>query len=85
VTIVPPAAADKCSGTTSSAPTGPRARGDGRLRALAADGRRARRGGRLEASPLAAAVTTASALLGVASLGYQGQLIEIDLTAALDS
>jgi enamine deaminase RidA (YjgF/YER057c/UK114 family) len=34
-------------------------------------------------SPLAAAFTTASTLLGVASLGYSGQLIEIDLTAAL--
>jgi enamine deaminase RidA (YjgF/YER057c/UK114 family) len=38
---------------------------------------------RLTASPLAAAFTTASTLLGVASLGYQGQLVEIDLTAAL--
>jgi enamine deaminase RidA (YjgF/YER057c/UK114 family) len=38
---------------------------------------------RLLASPLAAAFTSASTLLGVASLGYQGQLIEIDLTAAL--
>jgi enamine deaminase RidA (YjgF/YER057c/UK114 family) len=37
----------------------------------------------LNASPLAEAFTTASTLLGVASLGYQGQLIEIDLTAAL--
>ena len=37
----------------------------------------------LEASPLAPAFTTASTLLGVASLGYQGQLVEIDLTAAL--
>jgi enamine deaminase RidA (YjgF/YER057c/UK114 family) len=38
---------------------------------------------RLNASPLAPAFTTASTLLGVASLGYQGQLIEVDLTAAL--
>jgi enamine deaminase RidA (YjgF/YER057c/UK114 family) len=37
----------------------------------------------LNASPLAPAFTTASTLLGVASLGYQGQLIEVDLTAAL--
>ncbi|BCY10480.1 enamine deaminase RidA [Actinoplanes sp. L3-i22] len=37
----------------------------------------------LNASPLAPAFTTASTLLGVASLGYTGQLIEIDLTAAL--
>src|SRR3954447_11024594 len=35
---------------------------------------------RLAASPLAPAFTTASTLLGVASLGYTGQLIEIDLT-----
>jgi enamine deaminase RidA (YjgF/YER057c/UK114 family) len=38
---------------------------------------------RLTASALAPAFTTASTLLGVASLGYRGQLIEIDLTAAL--
>jgi enamine deaminase RidA (YjgF/YER057c/UK114 family) len=38
----------------------------------------------LNASPLAPAFTTASTLLGVASLGYGGQLVEIDLTAALD-
>ncbi|GGK81857.1 RidA family protein [Mangrovihabitans endophyticus] len=37
----------------------------------------------LNASPLAEAFTTASTLLGVASLGYRGQLVEIDLTAAL--
>jgi enamine deaminase RidA (YjgF/YER057c/UK114 family) len=37
----------------------------------------------LNASSLAPAFTTASTLLGVASLGYEGQLIEIDLTAAL--
>jgi enamine deaminase RidA (YjgF/YER057c/UK114 family) len=38
---------------------------------------------RLTASALAPAFTTASTLLGVASLGYRGQLIEVDLTAAL--
>ena len=38
---------------------------------------------RLMGSALAPAFTSASTLLGVASLGYQGQLIEIDLTAAL--
>ncbi|MFI1991903.1 RidA family protein [Actinoplanes sp. NPDC020271] len=38
---------------------------------------------RLNASPLAPAFTTASTLVGVASLGYTGQLVEIDLTAAL--
>ncbi len=38
---------------------------------------------RLMASPLASAFTSASTLLGVASLGYRGQLIEVDLTAAL--
>ncbi|MEU8816935.1 RidA family protein [Actinoplanes sp. NPDC048796] len=37
----------------------------------------------LTASPLGDAFTTASTLLGVASLGYQGQLVEVDLTAAL--
>jgi enamine deaminase RidA (YjgF/YER057c/UK114 family) len=37
----------------------------------------------LNASPLAAAFTTASTLVGVASLGYSGQLVEVDLTAAL--
>jgi enamine deaminase RidA (YjgF/YER057c/UK114 family) len=37
----------------------------------------------LTASPLAPAFTTASTLLGVASLGYPGQLVEVDLTAAL--
>ncbi|MEV6932446.1 RidA family protein [Dactylosporangium sp. NPDC051485] len=39
----------------------------------------------LTASPLAAAFTTASTLVGVAALGYNGQLVEIDLTAALES
>lgn len=34
-------------------------------------------------TPLAPAFSTASTLLGVASLGYSGQLVEIDLTAAL--
>lgn len=37
----------------------------------------------LQASPLGPALTTASTLVGVASLGYQGQLVEVDLTAAL--
>jgi enamine deaminase RidA (YjgF/YER057c/UK114 family) len=37
----------------------------------------------LTASPLGAAFTTASTLLGVASLGFTGQLVEVDLTAAL--
>ncbi|MEU1277264.1 RidA family protein [Streptomyces sp. NPDC005805] len=34
-------------------------------------------------SPLAPAFTTASTLLGVAQLGYPGQLVELDLTVAL--
>ena len=38
---------------------------------------------RLNASPLAPAFTTASTLLGVARLGYPGQLIELDITAAI--
>ena len=37
----------------------------------------------LNASPIAAAFTTASTLLGVAQLGFPGQLVEIDVTAAL--
>jgi enamine deaminase RidA (YjgF/YER057c/UK114 family) len=37
----------------------------------------------LNASPLAPAFSTASTLLGVARLGFRGQLIEIDLTVAL--
>jgi len=37
----------------------------------------------LNASPLAPAFTVASTLLGVASLGYRRQLVEVDLTAAL--
>lgn len=38
---------------------------------------------RLTASPLGPAFSTASTLLGVTALGYEGQLVEIDLTAAL--
>ncbi|MGK5679621.1 RidA family protein [Actinoplanes sp. URMC 104] len=38
---------------------------------------------RLNASELAPAFTTASTLLGVAALGFRGQLVEVDLTAAL--
>lgn len=38
---------------------------------------------RLNESVIAAAFTTASTLLGVAQLGYPGQLVEVDLTAAL--
>ncbi|MFI1867334.1 RidA family protein [Streptomyces jumonjinensis] len=38
---------------------------------------------RLNDSVIAGAFTTASTLLGVAQLGYPGQLIEVDLTAAL--
>jgi enamine deaminase RidA (YjgF/YER057c/UK114 family) len=38
---------------------------------------------RLTASEIGAAFTTASTLLGVAALGYRGQLVEVDLTAAL--
>jgi enamine deaminase RidA (YjgF/YER057c/UK114 family) len=38
---------------------------------------------RLGASELAPAFTAASTLLGVAALGYPGQLLEVDLTAAL--
>ncbi|GIF13434.1 hypothetical protein Ate01nite_34660 [Actinoplanes teichomyceticus] len=37
----------------------------------------------VNASPLAPAFGTASTLVGVAALGYHGQLVEIDLTAAL--
>ncbi|MFI6680678.1 RidA family protein [Kribbella sp. NPDC050470] len=36
----------------------------------------------LNASPLALAFTSASTLLGVAQLGFPGQLVEIDVTAA---
>jgi enamine deaminase RidA (YjgF/YER057c/UK114 family) len=38
---------------------------------------------RLNTSALAPAFTTASTLLGVAALGFRGQLVEVDLTAAL--
>ncbi|MER6916360.1 RidA family protein [Streptomyces sp. NPDC000594] len=38
---------------------------------------------RLNASPLAGAFTSASTLLGVAQLGFPGQVVEVDLTAAL--
>jgi enamine deaminase RidA (YjgF/YER057c/UK114 family) len=38
----------------------------------------------LRTSPLADAFTTASTLAGVARLGYPGQLVELDVTAALD-
>jgi enamine deaminase RidA (YjgF/YER057c/UK114 family) len=39
---------------------------------------------RLRESELADALTTASTLVGVAQLGFPGQLVEVDLTAALD-
>lgn len=39
---------------------------------------------RLRESELAPAFTTAATLLGVTALGYEGQLIEVDLTAELD-
>jgi enamine deaminase RidA (YjgF/YER057c/UK114 family) len=38
---------------------------------------------RLQDSELGPAFTTASTLLGVAQLGFTGQLVELDLTAAL--
>ncbi|MBW8481136.1 RidA family protein [Actinomadura parmotrematis] len=38
---------------------------------------------RLNASVIGAAFGTASTLLGVAQLGFRGQLVEVDLTAAL--
>lgn len=38
---------------------------------------------RLRASPIADALTSASTLLGVAQLGFPGQLVEIDVTAVL--
>ncbi|WP_326553391.1 RidA family protein [Micromonospora sp. NBC_01813] len=38
---------------------------------------------RLRLSPIGAAFTSASTLLGVAQLGYPGQLVELDVTAAL--
>jgi enamine deaminase RidA (YjgF/YER057c/UK114 family) len=37
----------------------------------------------LRASPIAEALTSASTLLGVAQLGFPGQLVEVDVTAAL--
>ncbi|GLW52665.1 RidA family protein [Kitasatospora phosalacinea] len=39
---------------------------------------------RLADSPLGPALGTASTLLGVTALGYTGQLVEVDLTAALE-
>ncbi|MGW3967217.1 RidA family protein [Amycolatopsis sp. NPDC005003] len=38
---------------------------------------------RLNASPIAEAFSSASTLLGVARLGFPGQLVELDVTAAL--
>jgi enamine deaminase RidA (YjgF/YER057c/UK114 family) len=38
---------------------------------------------RLRASPIADALTSASTLLGVAQLGFPGQLVEIDVTAVV--
>jgi enamine deaminase RidA (YjgF/YER057c/UK114 family) len=38
---------------------------------------------RFLASPIAEAFTTASTLLGVARLGFTGQLVELDLTAVV--
>jgi enamine deaminase RidA (YjgF/YER057c/UK114 family) len=38
---------------------------------------------RLTASEIGPAFTTASTLVGVAQLGYPGQLVELDVTAAL--
>lgn len=40
---------------------------------------------RFNESVIAGAFTTASTLLGVAQLGFPGQLVELDLTAALPS
>jgi len=37
----------------------------------------------LMSSPVAAAFSSASTLLGVAQLGYPGQLVEVDVTAVL--
>ena len=39
---------------------------------------------RFTGSVIGPAFTTASTLLGVAQLGYPGQLVELDLIAALD-
>ncbi|MGH8875974.1 MAG: RidA family protein [Stackebrandtia sp.] len=36
-----------------------------------------------ESTPLAAAFTSASTVMGVTALGYSGQLVELDLTARL--
>jgi len=38
---------------------------------------------RLRASPIAAAFSSASTLLGISQLGFPGQLVEVDVTAAL--
>ena len=38
---------------------------------------------RFTTSPIAAAFTTASTLVGVTCLGFSGQLVELDVTAAL--
>jgi len=38
---------------------------------------------RLTESGIGPAFTTASTLLGVAALGYRGQLVEVELTAAI--
>ncbi|MET9002623.1 RidA family protein [Amycolatopsis sp. NPDC004169] len=38
---------------------------------------------RLTSSPIASAFASASTLLGVAQLGFPGQLVELDVTAAL--
>jgi enamine deaminase RidA (YjgF/YER057c/UK114 family) len=38
---------------------------------------------RLTGSAIGPAFTTASTLLGVAALGYRGQLVEVELTAAI--
>ncbi len=38
---------------------------------------------RLQESPLGPAFTSASTLLGVAALGFTGQLVEVDITVAL--
>jgi enamine deaminase RidA (YjgF/YER057c/UK114 family) len=38
---------------------------------------------RFQTSPLAAAFTTASTLIGVTRLGFSGQLVELDVTAVL--
>jgi enamine deaminase RidA (YjgF/YER057c/UK114 family) len=40
---------------------------------------------RFNASPLGPAFTSASTLLGVAKLGFPGQQVELDLTAALST